>query len=124
MSYINLLADDKNVIIYRPKMTKITGDVVSTILLMQILYWRGKMEGNFHKPLSVGDANTTSFADELGITKKSLTRAAKNLQTRGLIRFWTQKLAHKTWWEVNTEKLDAAMAIAYPHEVPKGNFGK
>lgn len=102
MSLLDIIAEDKLVIIYRPRLNDIAGDANSTILLCQIIYWRKHMGRAFYKPISVGGPTQTdkSLANELGFTKKEVERAAKNLAKRGLIRYWYQRLDHKMWWDV------------------------
>lgn len=134
MGFLDIIAEDKLVIIYRPRLNDIAGDANSTILLCQIIYWRKHMGRAFYKPISVGGPTQTekSLANELGFTKKEVERAAKNLAKRGLIRYWYQRLDHKMWWDVAPdleEKIrqcyrSSELSSCNHTKAPKGVSGK
>ena len=82
MSAFNIIADDKNLITYRPKLRAIGKSVTGVILLQQIMY---RYKQNDYKPFykfkapcdhpayTVGD----SWCEELGFSQKEFDGALK-----------------------------------------------
>jgi len=77
---LEMLAEDKAIIAYRPRLNKITGSVTATILLQQILYWYKKQgakhfykfkEACSHKLYVSGD----SWCEELGFSRREFDTA-------------------------------------------------
>ena len=130
MDTIQLLANDKSLVTYRPRLNKITGSVTATILLLQILYWWTKQRRKkFYKFMSpcqhslyrIGD----SWEEELGFTRRELTTALKKLGTKltkgtsktealkdKLIIYWTDS-NRMTWFEVNEPLLRKKLSLLY-----------
>jgi hypothetical protein len=120
MQLVNILAEDKNLITYRPKLNKITGSVLSTILLQQAIslfnknnnkpFFKFKEPCN-HKLYKKGD----SWCEELGFTKNEFDRAlAKigqklkkgvNKNNDVFIYYWTTQ-SRETYYSVNIEKIE------------------
>jgi hypothetical protein len=84
---IALLADDKEMITYRPKLNQLTGSVVATILLQQIIYrWVRSNRHPFYKfgapcahpNYKPGD----SWQEEIGISRSELETALKKSARR------------------------------------------
>lgn len=125
MGLLDLIAEDRVVIIYRPRLNRLTGDANSTIFLCQIIYWRQRMGRAFYKSMTKDGATEKekSFASELGFSKKEVERAAKNLAHRGLIRYWYQRLEHKMWWNL-AENLEEKIRECYSSELSSCNHSK
>jgi hypothetical protein len=75
--------DDISTIAYRPKLTKITGSVLSAILLQQMMYWAKRMNNKFYKfmqpckhPLY---KEGQSWCEELGFTKAEFETALRKI---------------------------------------------
>lgn len=74
-----LIADDKNLVVYRPALREIGGSIAGTVLLQQIIYWDEKSGGKFYKfaepckneRYKEGD----SWEEELGMSAKELRTA-------------------------------------------------
>lgn len=84
---LEMLAEDKATIAYRPRLNKITGSVTSTILLQQILYWYKKQgakpfykfkEKCAHKLYNSGD----SWCEELGFSRREFDTALSNISIK------------------------------------------
>ena len=86
---LQVLANDKNSIPYRPELNCLTGGhITATILLQQIVYWWYKngrkkfykfkepqQKGKYHKLYNKGD----SWCEELGIKEKTFDAAIKRI---------------------------------------------
>ena len=127
MSIISALAHDKNVILYRKELNKITGSVTASILLQQVIYWHNKVGGEFYKfilpcshPLyKSGD----SWTEELGFSRKEFTTAMKRLETAGLVS--KRITGHRiTYYSLNVPVLDGLLAGVYKSNSPKGDLLK
>ena len=114
---LDILADDKNIIAYRPELNKITGSVTATILLQQILYWwhkNGKKKFfKFRAPCKhelykEGD----SWCEELGFTEREFDSALKRIgfkfgKTKNRIEknkalvFYYKTGDGLTWYDIN-----------------------
>lgn len=118
---IDLLKEDNHVISYRLSLRKITGDVLSAILLQQMLFRYGTNDGKFykfkepcnHRLYKKGD----SWVEELGFSRKEFDNALKRIATKltrgskrqtaiygdslnNLILYYTDA-DRVTWYEVN-----------------------
>lgn len=132
MRYLNMLADDKNLITYRPKLNKITGSVTSTILLQQILYWY-KLKGykpfyKFKEPCpsnelyKVGD----SWCEELGFSRSEFDLSIKNIGQKinkndkrdlnKLVHYWIDS-SRKTFYEINVKLFEEKLNELYNDEL-------
>lgn len=114
------LADDKSVICYRPQLNQITGSVLSTILLQQIMYWykqnnfkpfykfKSPCQHRYYKP---GD----SWLEETGFSLYEFNSAIQKIgikitkENRGkahnfLIEYW-KTVDNITYFQVNIDNL-------------------
>ncbi len=126
-SLTQAIIDDKSLIIYRPRLNQITGGVLSTILLHQIIYWANKSQNLFYKfkePCNhdlykSGD----SWTEELGFTRWEFEGALKNiarkynpkkdeLPTDSFVIFYTD-IRRLTWYSVNWHKLNSEIERAF-----------
>ncbi len=123
---LGLIADDKNMIAYRPSWNRFTGSVNGTILLQQVVY-RWVQSGRrpffkFSRPCKqrayrVGD----SWQEELGMGRREFENARKGLacRTRGnidpntLISYWVTA-DRKTWYALNESLMIQKLQEIYP----------
>ena len=132
MSILNLLAKDKEVIIYRKELNSITGSVTATILLQQLIYWNSKSNNKpfykFIEPCNnekykAGD----SWCEELGFSKKEFTGAYTKLSDLNIV---SKKInmARVTVYTLNVEVLSKLLNGIYVSdkrelmEVTKGDL--
>lgn len=88
MDILQLLAADKEILLYRKELNQITKKVTATILLQQMIYWYTKSGGAFYKfikPCShrlyeLGD----SWCEELGFSEKEFNTAITILKNLGV----------------------------------------
>ena len=129
---IEILAKDKDVIIYRKELNAITGSVTATILLQQIIY-RFVNNGNKpfykfiepcgHEKYTKGD----SWCEELGFTRKEFLTAIKKLEDAGLVSKKTN-MQRLTFYTLNLGDLDKALKGIYVNakrgfiKMPKGDL--
>ena len=91
MSMLQILAKEKEVLIYRKELKHITSSVTATILLQQMIYWwqkNGKKE--FYKFIEPAKHNLyrdgDSWTEELGFSKKEFQIAFKKLENLGVVK--------------------------------------
>ena len=81
--FSRIIAADKSLIIYRPKLNTITGSVLATILLQQITYWAERNNNDFYKFTSPCNhelyKNGDSWCEELGFSKAEFSTALKKI---------------------------------------------
>lgn len=137
--FTQLLAEDRELITYRKNLNKITGSVLSTILLQQIIFRANQKDGKpfykFKEPCSnelykQGD----SWTEELGFTKYEFDTALKRIATKStkgakkkdlmipdfnkpvyadkLIIYWTDS-NRLTWYWLNSDLLDKWLLSIY-----------
>jgi len=128
--------DDKSLIVYRPRLNQITGSVLSTILLQQIIYWAHKSQNHFYKFMrpcnhelyKPGD----SWEEELGFTRRELDGSLKSIArkfnpkrdpvpTDALVVFYTD-IRRLTWYSVNWNRLNAAIEEAFIRNVQNEHY--
>jgi hypothetical protein len=88
MNILQLLAADKEILLYRKELNQITKKVTATILLQQMIYWYTKSGGAFykfikpcpHKLYQHGD----SWCEELGFSEKEFNTAITILKNLGV----------------------------------------
>lgn len=129
-----LLAEDKDLVIYRKSLKKITGSVVSAILLSQMMYWHKKSKGEpfykFRSPCAHEDYREgDSWTEEIGISSSSFDRALKKIGTKitqgaskiaayekddttGIVIYWTDA-SRKTWYTLNMNLLGNLLSDIY-----------
>lgn len=125
---LQLIADDKSQISYRPRWNTFTGGVNATILLQQVIYrWVQKNRHPFYKfsrPCKSsyyrpGD----SWEEELGMSRREFESARKkvaaktqgNLTPTSLISYWTDRY-HRTWYAANESLIIAELIKIYPEK--------
>jgi hypothetical protein len=135
MSIRSILADDKSLVTYRPKLRKIIPCVNGVILFQQILYWGERAGGKFYKfssPCShdlykPGD----SWEEETGLSPKELRTALdsfafkcgkKNREEFGdkydqkkresLVLYYTDS-NRMTWYIVNNDLVEEVLRGLY-----------
>lgn len=128
------IIEDKSLIIYRPRLNQITGSVLSSILLHQIIYWAYKSNNLFykfkepcnHKLYKPGD----SWTEELGFTRWEYETALKRIAekynpkneeipTDSFVVYYTD-IRRLTWHSVNWKKLNSAIEETFirKEEIP------
>ena len=133
MSYYNVIADDKNVISYRPKLRQIAGSVTATIFLQQCMHWwRAMGYEPFYKfaspsPKSLRYNKGDSWEEELGFSYAELKTARGKVAVKAkasnwrealkdnLVVYWTD-LNRMTWYAVNDKLIDEKLALIYVNE--------
>ena len=134
MSYVDMFADDRNLISYRPRLNKLTKGVTATILLQQVAHWWlvNKRQPFYkfrekctHEKYRAGD----SWTEELGfsgrefdtaiskigtkITKGvSKAEALKKTDPKCLVIYWTDA-SRITWYMLNEELLENCLKRIY-----------
>ena len=99
-----------NVLIYRKDFNAITGGVIGSIMLGQLIYWAAKSDYKpFYKFIQpCGHAlykEGDSWAEELGIDDKTISRNFKKFEELGILTRKTD-LNRLTWHTINKEILD------------------
>ncbi|MBA7567936.1 hypothetical protein ES695_09840 [Candidatus Atribacteria bacterium 1244-E10-H5-B2] len=139
LDVIGIIADDVTLVPYRPKLNKITGSVLSTIILQQVLYWwkKGGRKKFYkfkdkcnHALYSEGD----SWLEELCFTREEFDTAIKRIgfkmgKTRNKIKkeeafiIYYQDKQGVTWYDINadylTEKLTSLFLVKWESHVTK-----
>jgi len=127
LDLLSLLAEDGEVLIYRPRLRRLTGSVTSAIFLGRVVFWRHKMKRPFYKfrePPKKGHPAYTrgdSWAEELGFGPRELRSAI--MATSGIVRpgrprpntllwRWTTR-DRLTFWDVNVAVLAKGLEAVY-----------
>ena len=142
MSYLTILAEDRDLILYRKSLRRLTGSVTSTLLLQQILYWsKIKKYQPFykfklpcdHEQYAAGD----SWVEELGFSEGEFDTAIKYIatkltkgqkatdiatdpdapieeQAKHLVIYWTD-IQRRTWYWLNIPVADRLISFIYDH---------
>jgi len=146
LDILGIIADDKSLVTYRPALNKITGSVLSTIILQQALYWwkKGgrkrfyKFRNKCKHPLyNEGD----SWCEELGFSGKEFDTAIKRIgfkmgKTENRIKkeeafiIYYRDSQDVTWYEINVDNLEKELNRIYlviaergiTKELPKGEL--
>ncbi len=121
LDVLGIIADDITLVPYRPKLNKITGSVLSTVILQQVLYWwkKGGRKKFYkfkdkcdHALYSEGD----SWLEELGFTRDEFDTAIKRIgfkmgKTENKIKkeeafiIYYKDAQGVTWYDINAEYL-------------------
>lgn len=133
-SLVNMLAEDKKLVTYRPRLNEITGRVTATILLQQVLFRAQQVDYQpfykFRAPCGhtlyrEGD----SWTEELGFTVREFDTALKAIGTkikkgnnkadalngtgvRNLVIYWTDA-SRVTWYLLNVGLLERMLERLY-----------
>lgn len=109
-SILNLIASDKNILIYRPELRQITDSVTAAILLSQLIYWHQKSNGNefykFKEPCNHPLYKSgTSWCEELAFSRKEFDAAYKKLEEKGFISKRTT-MERVTFYQLHPPQLE------------------
>ncbi|MBF0204904.1 MAG: hypothetical protein HQK67_11505 [Desulfamplus sp.] len=129
---LKIFANDKKLVLYRPEWRAITGSVLSTILLLQILYWWDKMGRKpfykFKEPCgsqlyTEGD----SWTEELGFSRTEFDTALKKIGVKisannppdpdstHLVEYWTD-INRVTYYTINADELEKVLSGIYVNQ--------
>lgn len=127
---VAVLSEDRDRISYRPKLNKLTGGVLPTIMLQQVLYWWVKSGRKpfykFFAPCEHSDYRTgDSWQEELGFSRTEIENSLKRLGTKikkgvsksealenNIIIWWTDR-TRKTFYQVNEALLAERLSEVY-----------
>lgn len=129
MSYIKAIANDKNVIAFRPEIKRYVKNTNATILLQQIMYWYDINEGEFYKFIEPckhekyrdGD----SWCEELAFSRKEFVNAMNILKDLELVTSKTTR-NRVTYYTINSDKLEEVFEGIYlsaKRDLPKCQKG-
>lgn len=112
MTLTDILADDKNIILYRPSLNPITGSINATLLFSQLLYYAKISNNKFykfkepceHKLYQQGN----SWCEILGFGVKAFDSALKALKDKGFVKTKTT-IERLTYYELDFEVIEAAL---------------
>ena len=133
-----LIAQDRNIITYRPALREIGGSITGTILLQQIIYWDDKCGGKFFKFSEPCDHSMyrpgDSWSEELGMSAKELRTAlnkfafkcgAKNkelygadyekMRDKAVVQYYTDS-SRVTWYILNREVIGNLLSVIYKED--------
>lgn len=137
MVALNIIADDRNLITYRPKLRKLTGSVTAAILLQQIMFWYYKTHKPFYKYKMKPEKNENdkypekykegdSWCEELGFGKSEFETALKKIAKKVkkgqpkpkdcFVWYWTN-MSRETYYEVNSNYLNKCLVDLYKSEI-------
>jgi len=133
LDLLSVLAEDGEVLLYRPRLRQLTGSVTSAIFLGRVVFWRHKMKRPFYKfrePPGKGHPaykQGDSWAEELGFGPRELRSAI--MATSGILRpnhprpdtfLWRWKTRDNLlFWDVNVAVLTKGLETVYS---PDGHF--
>lgn len=134
LALLSLLAEDRDVISYRPRLRQITGRVTAAILLQQVLYWfrksgwrpfykfRAPCDHRFYRSgdswtedlgFSPAEFDTAISAIGTKITKGvSKADALAGNEVRNLVLYWTDA-GRVTWYLLNLRLLGNCIKSIY-----------
>jgi|TARA_Y100000310_G_scaffold308882_1_gene352455 hypothetical protein len=134
-----IIAQDKNLVTYRPSLRSIGGSIAGTVLLQQIIYWDDKKGGKFYKfsepPKKPSEtpmySDGDSWKEELGMSAKELRTAlnqfafkcgSKNKTKHGdeydqkrkeaVVQYYTDS-QRVTWYMLNRDVLSKLLLGIY-----------
>lgn len=87
---------------YYPKLRKATGSTTATIMLCNLIYWRGKESG----PDGWLYKTAEEIEDETGLSYREQQSARKQLVKQELVEERYQRLDHKMYFRINLQVLD------------------
>lgn len=123
---LSFIADDRAVVIYRPRWNTFTGGMAQTVLLQQIIYWWIKNGRRpfykfarpcAHRLYRPGD----SWEEELSVQRREFENARGGVSARthgqldptALVSYWTDA-QRVTWYALNESLLLDHLAALYP----------
>lgn len=129
LDVLGIIADDRSLITYRPALNKITGSVLSTIILQQVLYWWKKSgRKRFYKFRDKCDhalyVEGDSWCEELGFTGREFDTAIKKIgfklgKTENDIKkeeafiIYFRDSQGVTWYDINSNYLEERLTRNY-----------
>jgi len=120
---LQVLADDKNLIVYRKELNKLTGSVTATILLQQLIFHASNNSYKpfykfIEKPSSSHELyrNGDSWTEELGFTKYEFRTAYKKLEELGIVSKKTT-MTRVTYYTLNKSHLGKLIKSIYVEEI-------
>ena len=140
LDYVKIIAEDKDLIVYRPSWNKFTSSVAATIWLSQVVYWWHK---NDRKPFYKFNApcdhenyrEGDSWAEELGFSRADFDSARANIaeKTKGgdiksgdipnsLVYYWMDGY-RRTWYALNEELFNQKISSHYLMPTIVGSYG-
>ena len=118
---LQVLADDKKLILYRKELNKITGSITATILLQQFIFHASqKKYESFYKFIEPCDHELyregDSWTEELGFTKYEFNTAYKKLENLGIV---TKKInmSRVTFYTLNRALLGKLIKSIYEEHI-------
>lgn len=149
MSYINIIADDKDLIVYRKNLRELCKSVTATILFSQLLYWFKRTKNQpFYKFIQPCNQNEykqgDSWTEELGFSYLEFTSAFSQIGKKYnsktemksdekindyMFYAYTDKIERKTYYHINLKLIENNLSNLYNSEIkndisPKvGNLG-
>lgn len=114
---VEILAKDKDVILYRKELNIITGSVTATLLLQQLIFRfvnnKNKPFYKFKEPCNHEKYNKgDSWCEELGFTRKEFDSAFKKLEDIGIATKNTN-MDRVTFYSINIELLETKLSGIY-----------
>ena len=117
----------QNVIPYKKAFNRITGGVIPSILLQQIIYW-GTGDGEFYKFIKPCDHPLynpgDSWIEELGISEYQFSTALKVLMNKLKVVERRRGYGNQYFFKLNREILDPLIDQAYAEEAEEGARNK
>lgn len=132
--FLSILKEDNGVIPYKKALNRMTGSVLSSILLHQVVYWSSKNNWRefykFNEPCNdLSYKKGDSWTEELGFTKNEFLSARSKISTKitkgiskngvltnndmhSLVLFWRDS-NNKTWYLLNTDLLGKCISQLY-----------
>ena len=102
MKLSDYIADIGRVVAYYPNLKKITGSTTATVLLCQFIYWSDKAQKNN----GWVEKNAAEIEYETGLTHNEQKTAKRDLQEKGLLEIYRQRLRHNSRYKVNQERMN------------------
>ncbi|WP_373072057.1 hypothetical protein [Sulfurimonas sp.] len=119
---MKVLSEDKNLIIYRKELNKLTGSVTATILLQQMIFHSSNHNYKpFYKFIEPSPANELyregdSWTEELGFTKYEFRTAYKKLEELKIVSKKTT-MTRVTYYTLNKSHLGKLIKSIYVEEI-------
>jgi len=118
---LQVLSDDKKLIVYRKELNKLTGSVTATILLQQLIFHASKKKYEpFYKFIEPCDnelyRDGDSWTEELGFTKYEFKTAYKKLEKIGVVTK-NINMDRVTFYKINRSDLGKLIMSTYEETI-------
>lgn len=134
MKVAELIPDVGRPVAFYPRLREIAGSVNATLLLCQLLYWHGKQDDpdgwimkrgtiDLSDPDGELDASSQSLERETGLTYREQVTARRLLRERGLLRERTDRLSHRSYFQLDLDALRLRWDDVGHLLTPKARFG-